>query len=252
MGDTMKQVLGTLVFVVAAAITSYLVRNFVSGGPPADRSATLSVSEFDAAISSSPQGEMFQIIETNFPEEYDAIRSSMVAKANDPSSTEVDMFKHGMSEVQQFVLKNQHYSFFAPDSILIDLADGRADVFQQVQQIDENACGALAMSRVYHSEQLESLESALLPISVLNIKAMAAGKNSPEVRTRASQQQWEEFWSQVSVRLTESTLSELATRDFEQLSPNASCDLLVQANIYVSGLPDVESAFWVANLDGAE
>ena len=248
----MKQVLGTLVFVIAAAVTSYLVRNFVFGGSPGDRSATLPVPDFDAAISSSPQGEMFQIIETNFPDEYHAIRSSIVAKANDPSSSEVEMFKHGMSEVQEFVLKNQHYSFFAPDSILIDLADGRADVFQKVQQMDENACGALAMSRAYHSEQLESLEAALLPISVLNIKAMAAGKTSPEVRTRASEQQWEEFWSQVSGRLSESTLSELATCNIEQLSPNASCDLLVQMNIYVSGLPDVESAFWVANLDGAE
>jgi hypothetical protein len=251
-GSSMKQVLGTLVFLIAAVVTSYLVRNFVLEKPRADRPAELTATDFDETISTSPQSEMFKIIETDFPDEYDAIRRSMVAKANDASSTEVEMFKHGMSEVQQFVIRNQHYSFYAPDSILIDLADGRADVFQRIQNVDENACGALAMSRAYHSKQLERLETALLPISVLNMKAMAAGKNNPSMRMRASQLQWEDFWSQVSSRLTEKTLSELATRNFEQLSPKASCDLLVQINIYVSELPDTESAFWVANLDGAE
>lgn len=248
----MKQVLGTLVFVVAAAAASYLVRTFVFGETRADRPTSISASDFDAALSSSPQGEMFQMIETNFPDDYDAIRRSMVAKANDPSSTDVEMFKHGMSEVQQFVVRNQHYSFFAPDSILIELADGRAKLFQKVQKVDEDACGALAMSQAYHSKQLESLEATLLPISVLNMKAMAAGKNSPTIRMRASEEQWKEFWGQLSNRLTESTQAELATRNFDQLSPKASCDLLVQLNIYVSGLPDAESAFWVANLDGAE
>ena len=110
----------------------------------------------------------------------------------------------------------------------------------------------MANSKAYHSEALERLGDNTLPISVLNINAMAAGKNSPVPRNRASESEWEFFWDRVSQRLSEQTLEEITTLQPEQYSDETSCELMVQVNVYISELPDAESAFWAANVDGMQ
>lgn len=154
--------------------------------------------QLDAEIASDPGlAELYGAIEEEFPEDYAALRQTLLDSMQTDRSGQSGYYG-AQNFMLQFMARNLHHFAAAPQEDLFDVREHSIRAMAMVASEGQGMCARYTMSGLAHDDFLSArTEMQLSRLTVAQVRAMAAGRDNPVERGEATEADWDAYARQL-------------------------------------------------------
>lgn len=242
-GDWVGKVLAFLLF--ALAFGGVRVWNHYNSQQERswDRQDTIEI------LMESDQREFFEMLQTEFPSDFDAVVSAIHSSVSDPSVSDQEAFEAGFNATRDFTLRNAGYVFLASEDHLDALISRTVEMLEVTKTSNPEVCAAFASGQAPTAFESGGPLEEFQDLSTLTVNAIVSGKKNPTQRAVAAEDEWIEILELIMTRIEPSTATELeSVEDPLQMSTGALCDFGLKTIRVIDAMPKEKAAYWYANM----
>lgn len=254
-------ILSRFIFVVMAVIVGVFVLTMfrVVEKQHEKMPVVYTYADMEKVILDGEGANIFGLIKTEFPDDYNRFLSELVQLSNTADSfaseaAAVDAaYNLGAEFMQELMGSNMHHIATAPDKEVLAVGAVTEALYRKLEGND-GRCAALARGEAFQqtdSVYLGSTTSELLDVNFVLIEAIAAGRKRPVSRKLADDADWEELWLRYSPSLESETLDELiAVGDAFQMTDKSVCNATRVMIEEMMRDPPERQVMWIASMYG--
>lgn len=244
-GGWFKGAVGVGIAIVVAAAVGVVAReatreavNFAQSSPAAIEADLDSYMEGDPSLRA-----MFHALRDHYPSDYERFISGLSRKIrNKESGREINLYSYNF--MRNFSKTSKSDFIAAPQQDLVNVLRQYVRLTDALSRDSDLVCAQFVTTGLEPGQSLSdpALEALARAVS-LQIKAAAAGRDSPSPRQAPTDADWQEvFVAMLEDGVTEMELATLADNSFSSLSVSRQCEVGKSLYRAMSSLPPEPSA----------